>query len=193
MVDEALSIGALGRTGRGVAEHFGVTRDAVEVWMGGLSKSLASCGGYIAGRKELIHYLRCTAPGFIYTTGMSPANTAAALTALRVVVREPERVRRLQENSEYFRSRARAAGLDVGTSDSTQVVPIIIGDALPCIRAHQRLLAVGINVQPILEPAVPPGGARLRFFLSATHTPQQIDRTIAALASLLPVEDTLHV
>src|SRR5206468_2904954 len=99
LVDEAHSIGVLGKTGRGVGEHHGVARSDVDLWMGTMSKSLASCGGYVAGSKALVQYLKYTVPGFVYSVGMSPANTAAALEALRQIRAHPEKVQRLRERS----------------------------------------------------------------------------------------------
>src|SRR6185503_3336413 len=102
LVDEAHSLGVLGDTGRGVGEHFHVDRRDVDMWMGTLSKSLASCGGYIAGSKALVEYLKWTAPGFVYSVGISPANAAAALAALRKLVRHPELVTTLHARSRFF-------------------------------------------------------------------------------------------
>src|SRR5690606_682258 len=116
MVDEAHSIGVLGRTGRGIGEAQGVPAKDVDVWMGTLSKALASLGGYIAGSKGLIEFLRYAAPLYLFSTGPSPANAAAALEAIRVIRDEPDRVRALHERADHFRQRARAAGLDIGVS-----------------------------------------------------------------------------
>ena len=101
MVDEVLSIGVLGRSGHGIAEHFAVEPDAVDIWIGGISKAFASCGGYIAGRHTLVQYLRHTAPGFVYTTGMTPSNAAAALAAIETLKNEPERVARLHQRADF--------------------------------------------------------------------------------------------
>ncbi|MCB1480568.1 MAG: aminotransferase class I/II-fold pyridoxal phosphate-dependent enzyme, partial [Rhodobiaceae bacterium] len=107
MVDEAHSLGVLGKTGRGIAEHFGADPKAVDLWMGTLSKSLASCGGYIAGSSDLVNYLRRTAPGFVYSVGISPANGAAALAALRKIAKTPERVETLRQRTRLFHTLAR--------------------------------------------------------------------------------------
>src|SRR5205814_1592448 len=114
LVDEAHSIGVLGATGRGVGEHFHVERNDVDLWMGTLSKSLASCGGYVAGSKTLVQYLKYTAPGFIYSVGISPANAAAALESLRQIQAHPEKVRRLHERARLFLQVAREKGIDTG-------------------------------------------------------------------------------
>ena len=185
MVDEAHSIGVLGATGRGIAEHAGVDPKAVDLWMGTLSKSLASVGGYIAARREIVEYLKYTAPGFVFSVGISPANAAAALEALRILRREPERVGRLRENAELFLRLARTRGLSTGSSGGTPIIPIVLGDSVRAVRLSQQLFERGINVQPMVAPAVSESAARLRFFVASTHTAQQIVHTITAVASLL--------
>jgi 8-amino-7-oxononanoate synthase len=174
MVDEAHSFGTMGPTGRGMAEHFGVDAREVDIWMGTLSKSGASCGGYIAGCEALVELLRYTAPGFVFSVGMPPSQAAAALAALRVLRREPERVERLRQNSELFLSLCTEAGLDTGGSGGTPVVPIITGNSLVALRLSNRLRKDGINVQPILYPAVDESAARLRFFITSKHNESQI-------------------
>lgn len=186
MVDEAHSIGVLGATGRGLAEHAGVSPRAVDLWMGTLSKSLASVGGYIGARREIVEYLKYTAPGFVFSVGMAPANVAAALEALRILRREPERVRRLHQNARLFLELARGNGLNTGSSCAgTGIVPVITGDSVQAVRLSQQLLHRGINVQPMVAPAVSESGARLRFFLSSMHSEDQIRRAVDAVASLI--------
>ena len=185
MVDEAHSIGVLGATGRGLAEHAGVSPRSVELWMGTLSKSLASVGGYIGARREIIEYLKYTAPGFVFSVGMAPANAGAALAALRVLRREPDRVARLQENARLFLRLAKERGLNTGTSAGTPIIPVILGDSTLAVRVSQQLLEKGINVQPMVAPAVSESGARLRFFVASNHTPQQIEDAVDATASLV--------
>lgn len=175
MVDEAHSIGVLGKRGRGIGEHFGINPAEVELWMGTLSKSFASCGGYIAGSGALIEYLKYTAPGFVYSVGMSPPNVAAALAAIRLLKKEPQRVTRLRELSELFLRLAREKGLNTGASNSgSPVIPVIVGDSIKAIRLSQALLRQGIDALPMVYPAVPDNSARLRFFVNCTHTPEQI-------------------
>jgi 8-amino-7-oxononanoate synthase len=178
MVDEAHSLGTLGATGRGIGEHFGVGRDDVDVWMGTLSKSLGSCGGYIAGCRALVEYLRYTAPGFVYSVGISPPNAAAALASLRRLGSEPQRVWDLQARCRQFLRLAKEGGLNTGLSQDSPVVPVIVGDSLRCLALSRALAERGINVQPILHPAVEEHAARLRFFLTALHTAEQIDETV---------------
>src|SRR5437867_836061 len=126
MVDEAHSAGVLGEHGRGIGEHWDVNPADVDLWMGTLSKSFGSCGGYIAGCKALVEYLKYTAPGFVYSVGISPPNAAAALASIKLLEREPARVARLQQRARLFLSLAKQQGLNTGMSKDTPVVPIIL-------------------------------------------------------------------
>jgi 7-keto-8-aminopelargonate synthetase-like enzyme len=182
LVDEAHSIGVLGETGRGVGEHFHVARADVDFWMGTLSKSFASCGGYVAGSKTLVQYLKYTAPGFIYSVGISPANAGAALEALRQLEGHPEKVQRLHERARLFLQLAKEKGIDTGFAGGSAVVPAILGNSLHSLQVSEALRQRGINVQPILYPAVEETAARLRFFCTATHSEQQIRETVEVLA-----------
>ncbi|MEX2114170.1 MAG: aminotransferase class I/II-fold pyridoxal phosphate-dependent enzyme [Pirellulales bacterium] len=184
-VDEAHSLGVLGAHGRGVGEYFNIPPGDVDIWMGTLSKSLGSCGGYIAGNAALIEYIKYTAPGFIFSAGMPPSNVAAALASLRVLQAEPERLVALHERSALFLQLARERGLNVGMSLGTPIVPIILGNSLDCLRLSQALFERGINVQPILHPAVEEKASRLRFFITSEHSERQIRDTVAAVAEEL--------
>jgi 7-keto-8-aminopelargonate synthetase-like enzyme len=150
--------------------------------MGTLSKSLASCGGYVGGSKTLVQYLKYTAPGFIYSVGITPANAGAALEALAQLQQHPEKVRRLHERARLFLKLARERGIDTGTAGGSAVVPAILGNSLHSLQVSEALRLRGINVQPILYPAVEETAARLRFFMTATHTEQQIRETVEVLA-----------
>jgi 8-amino-7-oxononanoate synthase len=185
LVDEAHSIGVLGARGRGVGEHFGVERGDVDLWMGTMSKSLASCGGYVAGSKTLIQYLKYTTPGFVFSVGITPANAAAGLEALHQLEQHPEKVQRLHERARLFLQLAREKGIDTGMAGGSAVVPAIVGNSLHSLQLSEALRQRGINVQPILYPAVEETAARLRFFVTATHTEQQIRETIEVLAEEL--------
>jgi 8-amino-7-oxononanoate synthase len=185
MVDEAHSLGVLGRRGYGIAEHFGVDPRRVDIWMGTLSKTLAGCGGYIAGCKELVDYLRLTVGVFVFSVGMPPVIAATAHKALEVLHREPERVARLQHNAAYFCSLAKARGLDLGTAAGTAVCPVMVGDSLPTVVLSQRLLERGVNALPVTHPAVPAKSSRLRFFVTAMHTRAQIETAIDVTAEEL--------
>ncbi|MGI9427152.1 MAG: aminotransferase class I/II-fold pyridoxal phosphate-dependent enzyme, partial [Bythopirellula sp.] len=185
MIDEAHSIGTMGLHGRGMAEHYEVDPRDVDIWMGTLSKSFGSCGGYIAASSALVEYLKYTAPGFVYSVGLSPPNTAAALAAIHLLQDEPDRVARLAENSRLFLRLAKRENLTTGTSNNTPVVPIITGNSEYALQLSQALFERGINVQPILYPAVEESAARLRFFITSTHTESQIRHTVAAVAEEL--------
>ena len=182
MVDEAHSFGVMGATGKGIAEHFDVDCRSVDIWMGTLSKALASCGGYIAGDSALVEHLKLAAPGFLYSVGMAPSVAAAALAALQLMLAEPERVQTLQARSALFLELARAAGINTGQGQGFAVIPAITGSSINAARLSEALFNRGINVQPILYPAVEEKSARLRFFLSSQHTEEQIRHTVAVLA-----------
>lgn len=185
MIDEAHALGTLGPHGFGLAEHFGVDGNAVDIWMGTLSKTLAGCGGYIAGSTELVEYLKCMVGVFVYSVGLPPALAAGAAKALELMHREPERVHQLHRNSIYFQELAKQSGLDTGAGMGTAISPIMVPDSLPAVVLSQRLLERGINVLPIIHPAVPAKASRLRFFLTATHTEAQIRTAIEATAEEL--------
>ena len=185
MVDEAHSIGTIGKTGRGIGEYCGINPQDVDLWMGTLSKSFASCGGYIAGSHALVEYLKYTAPGFVFSVGMSPPNAAATLAAIRVLKQEPERVRSLQARAKLFLKLAEAKGLNTGMSKDSPVIPIIVGDSLKSIQLSQNLFKRGINVPFMIYPSVPQNEARLRFFVTCNHTEAQIRLTVDILAEEL--------
>ena len=186
MVDEAHSFGIVGATGQGMREHFGIQGDEVDLWMGTLSKSLASCGGWLAGSEALITYLRYTAPGFVYSAGLSPANGVAALRSLELMLEEPWRVQQLQSNAHFFHDALDKLGIDTGTAlGGSGVVPAVTGNSMHALVLSQRLSDQGINVQPIVYPAVADDAARLRFFLSSTHTEEQLAWTAERVAETL--------
>lgn len=174
MVDEAHSLGVIGKTGKGIREHFGIAGVDVDIWMGTLSKTLASCGGYIAGERALVEHLKYAAPGFVYSVGIAPPLAAASIAALKVMQKEPERIARLQANGRLFLKAARENQLNTGTSDGFSIVPMITGSSLKAAKLSNRLFEQGINIQPIVYPAVEEKAARLRFFLSCLHTEAQI-------------------
>ncbi len=185
MVDEAHSIGVLGRRGRGVGEFFDLHPADIDLWMGTLSKAFGSCGGYIAGCHAMVEYLKYTAPGFVFSVGIPPSNAASALAAIRVLEDEPERVATLRDRSQLFLGLAKQWGMNTGNSKDSPVVPIILGNSLHCLEVSQALNRRGVNVQPILHPAVEERAARLRFFITSNHTEEQIRYTVAALAEEL--------
>lgn len=185
MVDEAHALGVLGATGRGVAEHFDMDPSLVDLWMGTLSKTLAACGGYIAGTGPVVEHLRGSAPGFLFSVGMPAPTAAAALAALEVMLEEPDRVARLHANGQVFLQAARAAGLDPGAAIGSAIVPIIIGSSLRTALTADAMWKAGVNVQPIHYPGVPERTARLRFFVTSEHDPDELRRVAALTAATL--------
>jgi 8-amino-7-oxononanoate synthase len=185
MVDEAHSFGVMGATGLGIREHFSLAGDAVDIWMGTLSKTLAGCGGYIAGSSALVEHLKFLAPGFLYSVGMAPPLAAASLAALECMRRDPARVATLRARGALFLDLAREAGINTGTSAGISVIPAIVGSSTRAARLSAALFERGINVQPILYPAVPEKLARLRFFMCCEHSEADIRSAVSALAAEL--------
>lgn len=185
MVDEAHSLGVLGASGLGLHEHYGVPGTDVDIWMGTLSKTMSGCGGYIAGERALVEHLKYAAPGFVYSVGLAPALAAAALQCLEILRQEPQRVHQLRQITQYLVTEAKKAGLDIGLSQGFSIVPVIVGSSLKAVKLSNALFKAGINIQPIIHPAVEEKAARLRFFLSNQHTPAHIDTTIAAICRSL--------
>ncbi|MCC9607070.1 aminotransferase class I/II-fold pyridoxal phosphate-dependent enzyme [Blastopirellula sp. JC732] len=184
-VDEAHSIGTMGKTGRGICEHFDVDPNRVDMLMATLSKTFGSCGGYIAGRHQLVKYLKYTAPGFVFSVGIPPSNAAAALAALQRLESHPEIVAQCAANSELFLRLAKERKLNTGLGRNTPVVPVITGNSMRALKLSRNLYARGINVQPILYPAVEEKAARLRFFITSEHKEKQIRDTVDATAEEL--------
>ena len=178
MVDDAHGLGVLGERGSGLAEHCGVDPKKIDILMGTLSKTLASCGGYIAGEGALIEILKFTAPGFVYSVGLPPPMAAAALAALRVIKDDPARVARMRSNGALFMREAHAAGLDTGNSKGLGILPVMVGTSLRVGKMTHRLFERGINASPIFSPGVPINAARLRYFVTSEHTPDEIRTTV---------------
>ncbi|MFK3779734.1 aminotransferase class I/II-fold pyridoxal phosphate-dependent enzyme [Agrobacterium sp. NPDC089420] len=185
MVDEAHALGVLGARGRGTFEHFGIDPTEIDIWMGTLSKTSSSCGGYIAGNGALVEILKGNAGGFVYSVGLAPPLAAAAIASLAVLRREPQRVRQIYRNGQLFLEAAKNRGLDTGTTAGFSVVPVIVGDSLRAVELSNRLFEAGINALPIIHPAVPERLARIRFFLTAEHTQDQISHAVETTAQLL--------
>ena len=197
MVDEAHALGVLGKTGRGTAEHFGVSPKDVDMWMGTLSKTCCTCGGYIAGTKALVELLKFTSPGFVYSVGMSPVLAAASKRALEMMLAEPWRVKKLQDVSHEFVRYAKEKGLDTGAAEGYAVVPLMLGSSLLAGKLAARMFDRHVNVLPIIYPVVEEGMARLRFFLSAAHDFEHVHRAIDIVCEELPkakadVEEMTH-
>ncbi|MFK3938467.1 aminotransferase class I/II-fold pyridoxal phosphate-dependent enzyme [Alkalihalobacillus sp. NPDC078783] len=185
MVDEAHSIGTIGHGGRGITSYYGVDPTHVDVLMGSMSKSLNSCGGYIAGNKSLVTFLRYNLPGFVFSVGMTPANAAAASQSLRVIQSKPELVDHLLNNAAYLLGRLKQLGVDTGLSEDSPIIPIILGESERALWFAERLFEKGINAMPIIHPAVKEKEARIRFFLSAAHTREELDETVYAIEQIL--------
>lgn len=184
MIDEAHSFGTIGDCGRGITSYYEADPADVDILMGTLSKSAASCGGYIAGSSRFIKYLRYNSPGFVFSCGMTPANTAAACRAIELFEEESFRIEKLHRNSQYFLSKLSLMGYDTGLSEGTPIIPIILGDSHRAIDMSNDLFREGINALPIVYPAVKENEARIRFFISASHTREDLDRTLDVLLSL---------
>ena len=179
MVDDAHGLGVFGEHGRGTPEHFGVERD-VDLVMGTFSKLLAAVGGFVAGDRLVIEFVKHQARSEIFSAAPPLASIAAALKALEIVEREPERRKQLWENTEHMRRELRAMGYDTGDSASP-VIPLVVGDDMAAFRMTMRLQDEGIFVNPVVSPAVPEGRAMIRTSYMATHTRDQLDQALHAL------------
>lgn len=182
LLDEAHSIGVLGEEGRGLTEYCGVDPNEIDLIIGTLSKSFASCGGFVCAKKPVINWFRHTLPGFVYSVGLSPVISAAALAALELAQAERWRIARLARNSELFVDLAREAGLSTGPAIGRGVVPILFRDSYETLAASRYLNAHGFYVPPIIQVGVPRDQPRLRFFLSAGHEEAEIRGVIDCLA-----------
>ncbi|MAM62868.1 aminotransferase class I/II-fold pyridoxal phosphate-dependent enzyme [Maritimibacter sp. UBA3975] len=185
MVDEAHGLGCIGKTGGGMREYYDFPGDLVDVWMGTLSKSLGSTGGYLAGSAAMIDMMKYEAPGSVYSVALAPALAAAGNTALQIMHAEPERVARLHARGAYFLDVARSLGLDTGASVGSSVTPIMVGSSPLAAAASKELLEAGINALPIAFPGVPMNQARIRYFITSEHTEDQIRHTLTTTAEIL--------
>jgi 8-amino-7-oxononanoate synthase len=181
MIDEAHATGVLGPGGAGLAEALGLT-SRVDIHMGTFSKALGTLGGYVAGDKGLIDYLHNRARAFIYSTAMAPPLLGAIEAALEIVAREPERRHFLLREAERFRRGLAAAGLDTLGSE-TQIVPVLTGDNARTMEFAGRLKARGLLAVGLRPPTVPPGRARVRFSLSAAHSPEDLARALEIIVA----------
>ncbi|MGV9412543.1 aminotransferase class I/II-fold pyridoxal phosphate-dependent enzyme [Nocardia sp. NPDC003693] len=190
MVDEAHSFGVFGARGHGIREHYGMLGSEVDIWMGTLSKALGSCGGFIAGDADLIAAMKASAPGVaMLTGGPAPSTIAAALAGLEVLDSEPKRVSRLWRNAELFHAALRERGLNLGDSQGTPIIPVIIPGEMRAGFVSAMLLQRGVYAGAISAPAVPLGKERLRFFITSEHTEQQLLTTADLLAEIVALAD----
>ncbi len=185
MVDEAHSIGVLGAGGRGIAEHFGVDPSEIDFVIGTLSKTFAASGGFIAGRRPVVEWLRFTLPASMFSVGLSPVIAVAVREGLAILRREPWRVARVQENSRLFLEEARARDLNVGAAIGAGVVSIQFPAHEICMLAAEKLLEAGYYAPPIPQLAVPKNKPRIRFFISANHRPEDITGALDVLAGVM--------
>jgi 8-amino-7-oxononanoate synthase len=183
LVDEAHSIGAVGRTGRGICEEQGIDPSRIDIVTGSLSKGIPSSGGFVAGSRALKIYVQHGSGPYMFSAAMTPGNTAAALEALRIVQDEPEHIERLRENTHRLKNGLAEIGFDTGAS-TTPVVPLILGDEFRAYGVARELLNQGIFTSAVVFPAVSPGQARLRLCATAAHQPHHFDRLFEALSGI---------
>jgi len=181
-VDDAHSIGVLGPTGAGTADHFGMA-DKVDLIVGTFSKSLASIGGFVVGDEYVIHFLKHHARPLIFTAALPASNTAGVLAALDVLQSEPERRAALWENTRRLASGLKSLGFDIGPS-VTPIIPVLIGPLDTTLVVWRKLFDAGVFTNPVVPPAVPPSQCRLRASVMATHTAEQVDFALDAFAQL---------
>jgi 8-amino-7-oxononanoate synthase len=182
MVDDAHSIGVLGKHGAGTSSHFGLT-DKVHLIMGTFSKSLASLGGFIASDAATIDFLKHHSRSLVFSASMSPANAAAVLASVQIMINEPERIARLWHNTERMKNGLTSLGFDLGKSE-TPILPVYCRDLMVAFKMCKRLQEEGVFVNPVVSPAVPPGQELIRLSLMATHTDAQIDFGLEKLAKV---------
>lgn len=176
MVDDAHSLGVLGKKGAGTAAYFGLT-DNVDLIMGTFSKSFASLGGFIAADKEVINYIKHNSRSLIFSASMTPASAASVLAAIEIMENEPERIQHLWDITHLALEGFKSAGFDTGKSE-TPIIPLFIRDDYKALQLTQMLLADGIFINPVVSPAVPKEDCLIRYSLMATHTKEQVEISI---------------
>lgn len=179
MVDEAHGLGVFGKQGRGVCDHFGLT-DEIDLIMGTFSKSMASIGGFIAGDKDTINYLRHTCRTYIFSASNTPAATAAALEALHIIKKEPERIEKLWKVTNYALRRFKEEGFEIGETESP-IIPLYVHDVDKTFHATAKAFEYGVFINPVIPPACAPQDTLVRFALMATHTEEQVERGVQIL------------
>jgi len=182
MVDEAHSVGVLGETGRGIIEHFGLDQDTIDLKMGTLSKTIPAIGGYVAGKSELITYLKHSTRAFVFSAALPPPVAAAAKASFEVIEEEPERIKTLHSNVNYFINGLQERGFNTLNSE-TPIVPIIAGDDERALMMAKLSQEQGIFVLPVLSPAVPAGTSRVRANVTAGHTLEEIEQAMNVFES----------
>ena len=182
MVDEAHGIGVFGRQGRGVCDHFGLTED-VDLIMGTFSKSLASIGGFIAGDADTINWLRHTCRTYIFSASNTPAATAAAMEALHIIKSEPQRIEALWNVTNYALKRFREEGFEIGDTESP-IIPLYVRDVDKTFLVTALAFNAGVFINPVIPPACAPQDTLVRYALMATHTNDQVERSVIALKKI---------
>jgi 8-amino-7-oxononanoate synthase len=176
MVDDAHSLGVLGKNGSGTASHFGLT-DKVDLIMGTFSKSFASLGGFIAADKEVINFIKHNSRTLIFSASMTPASAATVLASIEIMESEPERIKHLWDMTALALKGFKAAGFDTGKSESP-IIPLFIRDEIKALQLTQNLIAEGIFVNPVVSPGVPKEDSLIRYSLMATHTKEQVEESV---------------
>lgn len=197
MIDDAHSLGVLGKNGAGTASHFGLA-DQVDLIMGTFSKSLASLGGFIAGDEAVINYIKHNSRSLLFSASMTPASVATVLCAIEIMESEPERIQHLWDVTKYANERFRSLGFDTGKSESP-IIPLFIRDDIKALTMAQTLLADGVFVNPVVSPGVPKEDSLIRFSLMATHTFDQVDIAIDKITNcarklgVIDLSEVLHL
>jgi 7-keto-8-aminopelargonate synthetase-like enzyme len=182
LVDDAHALGVLGAHGRGTPEHFGV-EDGVDLIVGTFSKSMACLGGFVAGPRNAIEYIKHHSRSVIFSASMTPASVATVLACLDIVEREPERRERLWANVRYMKKGFEGLGLDV-IDGGSPILSVVIGESVPTMEFNRLLFQHGVFVNPVMPPAVPPGMCLLRTSYMATHSQEDLDRVLAAFRTV---------
>lgn len=182
MVDEAHGVGVFGRQGRGVCDHFGLT-DEVDLIMGTFSKSLASIGGFITADADTINWLRHTCRTYIFSASNTPAATAAAMEALHIIQQEPERIEKLWKVTRYALKRFREEGFEIGDTESP-IIPLYVRDVDKTFLVTALAFNAGVFINPVIPPACAPQDTLVRYALMATHTEEQVERSVVALKKI---------
>jgi 8-amino-7-oxononanoate synthase len=182
MVDEAHGIGVFGRQGRGVCDYFGLTDD-IDLIMGTFSKSLASIGGFIASDFDTINYLRHACRTYIFSASNTPAATAAAMEALHIIQQEPERIEKLWDVTRYALKRFREEGFEIGDTESP-IIPLYVRDVDKTFLVTALAFNAGVFINPVIPPACAPQDTLVRYALMATHTNEQVERSVIALKKI---------
>ena len=192
MVDDAHALGVLGKHGRGTAEHFNL-EDDVDIYMGTFSKSLASLGGYMAGKKEVVDYVKHTSRPFIFSASITPASVACARAALKILREHPERKDALLDISNYMREKLKSLGVKIVEIDNTPIIPIYTYDAKKTFIACKMLAERGVYANPAVPPSTPEGMSLIRTSYTATHTKEQMDEAAVKIKEVLDIVENMEI